>query len=1129
MNRCYVNLVLSVMACVGMVAAPAALAQTANVTASIVGYVSDASTSKPVANALVVATSPDLQGEQTTVTDDDGEYQFNNLPPGVYKIHVELANYKPFDQTDIQARLLSRIRVNIPLAPEQVNLPEAVVHTVAPVIDVGSATVGVTMTNESLRTIPVGFGSAAGANSAESAALIAPSANVDPFGISFAGSSSTENNYIIDGIPVGDPAFGVFGFDIGLDFIHEESVTTSGFMPEIGRAQGGIINIITKSGSNEFHGSVFTYILPTPPLQKEVFRTASAIGDQVNSSGVAGLPIGALQVGAEVGGPIIKDKLWFYAAFMPSFGSTQITRYDQVVVDNGHGQPLTDSYGNQVVAPCFAGAQEYQSGSHYLTPVAQGGQGGPAWGSAANPCTVNGTPVDTSKNYYAYGSDYFMLGKLTYALSQNQNISVEGSARPGTSTSPNSGLATPSADFLTSNGVNYWVAAKYNGKFFDRHLSLDATVAYFSENSSVTAPNQTVTNYATGKQVTYNPLTEPAIAWDLPHSLTEFENDPTTLKVCQDAPGSAYVKCPALGYTTGGLGNYSNSNTDRLYGQAAATGLFKLGGQHSLKAGLDYEELIYNQFKVYTGGAIDAENINPTLSSIGYPVNYQDVRTYGYQSNPNDPNSAVYLPSYTNSSYTSNTGFFIQDSFEFARFLTLNAGVRWEIQQMWGVSPTFSQSIPGIGIDNNIAPRIQAIIDPTRQGRSKIYAHWGRYYESIPLTIVDRDTLPEGEALAWRSQCVTASPTVAGSPARCPVIPNGAAALGAGPADYQFYGGATSPVAPGLQGSYNDVWGVGAAYEILPDMSLEVSYLDSTLGRVIEDSGEQLEIDGNFQIYNPGESGSYQVPVQNLNGSTSIVKIDGKQATTTLTTPGGPVATNLPWPYPVRRYQGLTVELRKQLSRNWELDAQYTYSRNWGNFQGGVQSQNGNLSPNNSTEYDLIMLESNKFGPLPVDIPNHFRFSGRYTYDLTPTIQLTLSGTYLWQSGAPIDVLGAPAEYPSYGLTEQYILPRGAGGRLPPFWTLDLNAGIEWTFSKPFSVRFFVSCYNVTDREVKTSVDEVYTFSSTGVNPISNGTLADLSNLKAANGAPAQLNPNFLNATSYQSPRNFRFNLALAF
>ena len=168
---------------------------------------------------------------------------------------------------------------------------------------------------------PGGKGSAS--RTIESVATLAPTASADSYGVGINGATSPENHYSVDGLSVGNPGKGVLGTQLSSEFVEEVNVVTAGYMPEFGRSTGGILNVVTKSGSNEFHGGVWSYVSPgalegkrerAPEDLTRVFSepTLSYIGD----------------FGLDLGGPILKDKLWFYAGFDVS--NTKLQRRAQL-------------------------------------------------------------------------------------------------------------------------------------------------------------------------------------------------------------------------------------------------------------------------------------------------------------------------------------------------------------------------------------------------------------------------------------------------------------------------------------------------------------------------------------------------------------------------------------------------------------------------------------------------------------------------------------------------------------------------------------------------------------------------------------------------------------------------------
>src|SRR5262249_47045997 len=199
---------------------------------------------------------------------------------------------------------------------------------------------------------------------------------------------------------------------------------------------------------------------------------------------------------------------------------------------------------------------------------------------------------------------------------------------------------------------------------------------------------------------------------------------------------------------------------------------------------------------------------------------------------------------------------FIQNSWSIVPNLTINAGVRYEEQRLnypngiqGTADPVYGGPFEGIRIRGLIARRIGIVYDWPREGRSKIFANWGRFYESIPLDVSSL-LAGQSEYLAswnWRSQCGGPSndprdPALPSLPENCPRGPTQDLRPRGG--DHLY--GRTSPkygfapqvenFVPGLKGQYLDELVLGTEYEILPDLRLGVSYQDRRVGRIIEDA-----------------------------------------------------------------------------------------------------------------------------------------------------------------------------------------------------------------------------------------------------------------------------------------------------
>src|SRR6185503_882398 len=137
---------------------------------------------------------------------------------------------------------------------------------------------------------------------------------------------------------VGDPGFGYNGTPLSIEFIKETSIVTGGYLPEYGRGGGGVLDVVTKSGSNEFHGSVFGNYTPWQkqprfPLAQDAISTSTRL-DTVRD------------IGFDLGGPIIKDKLWFYLGADLSSQTFALTRdLNSLQVDPTSGKYVFNDQG----------------------------------------------------------------------------------------------------------------------------------------------------------------------------------------------------------------------------------------------------------------------------------------------------------------------------------------------------------------------------------------------------------------------------------------------------------------------------------------------------------------------------------------------------------------------------------------------------------------------------------------------------------------------------------------------------------------------------------------------------------------------------------------------------------------
>src|SRR5262245_57340801 len=214
---------------------------------AIQGTVTDEATGVPMLLVTVVATSPVLKGQASEFTDASGQYFLSNLPPGNYSLVFVYGDSK-VKRENVQVNIgkvtVSNAKIN-QQATEVVTIKEK-----APAIDAGSTKQGTTLQQDYMKNVP------SRGRTYEGVLGAAGGSQNDLYGVSFSGSTSVENSYIVDGINTTGVRFGGVQSPVLNNFIQEIEVITGGYNAEFGRATGGVVNVWTKHGSNEVRGLV---------------------------------------------------------------------------------------------------------------------------------------------------------------------------------------------------------------------------------------------------------------------------------------------------------------------------------------------------------------------------------------------------------------------------------------------------------------------------------------------------------------------------------------------------------------------------------------------------------------------------------------------------------------------------------------------------------------------------------------------------------------------------------------------------------------------------------------------------------------------------------------------------------
>ena len=258
------------------------------------------------------------QGAKTTITDGEGRFTIPFLTPGLYVVQAELVGFKPVDQSGVQVRLGQAVELQLTMQIGEVK--ETVeVTAVSPTIDTTNTTIGANLDSATLSRLPVGRRFS---DTLYLAPGVSTGGNVGTANPSIEGSSGLENQYVVDGVNITNGGYGALGSysivfgSLGngtpYDFMQEVQVKTGGYEAEFGQATGGVINVVTKSGSNALKGSGFGYARPHS-LQSE-YDTVHSVEGTVNT-----VSSSLSDVGATVGGPVERNRLFFFGAIDPQW------------------------------------------------------------------------------------------------------------------------------------------------------------------------------------------------------------------------------------------------------------------------------------------------------------------------------------------------------------------------------------------------------------------------------------------------------------------------------------------------------------------------------------------------------------------------------------------------------------------------------------------------------------------------------------------------------------------------------------------------------------------------------------------------------------------------------------------
>jgi hypothetical protein len=1012
---------------------------------------------------------------RTATTDSDGFFRVLLVPPGLYDVvTTATSGFGEARYENVTVAIGKNTEVEITVKPgSTVNTVDIISSEQAPV-DVTSNSVQTTISAQEIELIPKSTGFT---GLLKTVPGTRPESRTGGFTVD--GSSGGENVFVIDGLEVTNFRSGTLNetYNIPTQLVQEIQVKSTGFDAIYGGATGGVVSVVTRGGSNDFHGEFGMQAevgslngSARPLLQRFTSGTVAAGNFRQTTTYFQPAKPGGTNIfpTANLGGPVVKDRLWFFGSYTPQIFETTIdTPY------------YTNTTGTQTVTT----VQRYHR---------------------------------TRRYEYALGRlDANPFNSLRVSGSFLWNPVIDHGSLPTTSfTNNNSALIgignVPTADYKGNIGV-------LTGNQFTDRQGGRQTSNLISLNATWTPKNNLVIDgrYSRG-------------------FLNEKNGNyfvPQTPRVVQCPPDTNLPQFPCA--TSGANSLTVKEVSLRTSYDFSAAYIFNAAGQHELRGG-------YQRFTIFNDVQLGNNAIGELRFFYGQPIS-QTVP--GVTNTPGAIGSASFRRQGTNGTGSNlSQGIFVQDKYQPTRKLTLNLGVRFEQENL----PSFNQfpSLINFGWGDKIAPRLGFAYDLKGNGETKIFASYGRFFDrvkfALPRGLFGGDVFLEDyfEIFPGENASQFNIANVVGGFTGSSICPsNGFIASGArsrcqrnlrvnanDPAAIATNGGA---VDPNLKPFRQTEFTVGVEHQFMRDYVFRARYTYKNVDEAVEDAGVVNPQNSEaYIIGNPG-SGLHLQTLQSLGYLKST--------------------------RPQRRYDGMEFVVDRRLANNFYFNANYTYSRLFGNYSGLTSSDephliDGRLSPGVSRAFDLPFIGFTAKGKpdngrLQTDRPHVFNIYGAYILDWKKNrVHSTeFSAFQTVTSGQP----QTTTIYGASTVTPQIFNERGDLGRTPMLTQTDFNIThrYRWGTDKRYSMAFDLNFLNLWDQKTVTAIYTVMNPSTAQVNGpalgfpntttgYANGyTDGSLYNAILARIAsqPDRSDIRYKMPYLYQSPRTVRFGFRLMF